>query len=59
LKNEVTRAAAFSGPVVTVSDLSPQVRAGSIQPPPLPMSGTEFACVLAWNGWNERWFEKP
>ena len=29
LENEVTRAAAFSGPVVTVSDLSPQVRAGS------------------------------
>jgi transcriptional regulator with GAF, ATPase, and Fis domain len=29
LENEVTRAAAFSGPAVTVSDLSPQVRAGS------------------------------
>jgi transcriptional regulator with GAF, ATPase, and Fis domain len=29
LENEITRAAAFSGPVVTVADLSPQVRAGS------------------------------
>jgi DNA-binding NtrC family response regulator len=29
LENEVIRAAAFSGPVVTVADLSPQVRAGS------------------------------
>ena len=29
LENETTRAAAFSGPVVTTADLSPQVRAGS------------------------------
>ena len=29
LENEVTRAAAFSGPVVGVADLSPHVRAGS------------------------------
>ena len=29
LENEITRAAAFSGPVVAVADLSPQVRAGS------------------------------
>jgi serine/threonine-protein kinase PknK len=29
LENEITRAAAFSGAVVTVADLSPQVRAGS------------------------------
>ena len=29
LENEITRAAAFSGPIVTVADLSPQVRAGS------------------------------
>jgi serine/threonine-protein kinase PknK len=29
LENEITRAAAFSGPVVTVADLSPQVRAGA------------------------------
>ena len=28
LENEITRAAAFSGPVVSVADLSPQVRAG-------------------------------
>jgi serine/threonine-protein kinase PknK len=29
LENEITRAAAFSGPVVTAADLSPQVRAGA------------------------------
>jgi len=29
LENEITRAAAFSGPVVTAADLSPQVRSGS------------------------------